>query len=72
MIEKKLDKYLTEQESLNEGMKLIKLGNNMHELVSWGKRLLFSYETPVASFEHGQYYVTKKHYSSTTTQQINQ
>jgi hypothetical protein len=52
-------------------MKLIKLGEHEHELRNGSKRLLFSYETPVASYEFGRYYVTNKRFSKTTARHIN-
>jgi hypothetical protein len=52
-------------------MKLIKLGNNVHELRIGSKVLLFSYETPVASFEFGSYYRTTEKHSRTTSKHIN-
>lgn len=58
-------------------MKLKQLASNMTELhLDNGTIVLFSYETPVASFSrnklaHGQFQVTKIKYSKTTTKHIN-
>lgn len=58
-------------------MKLKPIASNMTELhLSNGIVVLFSYETPVASFSrkelpHGQFKVTKTKYSNTTTRHIN-
>jgi len=54
-------------------MQLKKLGSNMTELVTRDGRILFSYETPVAVLDHGdyEYYVTDRFFSKTTTRHIN-
>lgn len=56
-------------------MKLRPLKANMTELEIKGKRVLFSYETPVA-YQNldsvGNYYKTIKKWSNTTTRHINQ
>lgn len=54
-------------------MKLKSIKSNMAELhLESGVIVLFSYETPVAYFTHGNYYITTKHWSATTTRHINQ
>ena len=53
-------------------MKLKPIANNMNELtLSNGTQVLFSYETPVASWENGQFYKTEKFWSKTTSRHIN-
>lgn len=54
-------------------MQIKKLGSNMTELVTRDGRILFSYETPVAVLDHGDYeiYVTEEFFSKTTTRHIN-
>lgn len=53
-------------------MKLKSLQANMTELIlNDGTQVLFSYETPVASWKDGQFYKTDKKWSNTTTKHIN-
>ena len=53
-------------------MKIKPIASNMTELVlDNGDRVLFSYETPVALFTSGEFVVTKKKWSQTTTKHIN-
>lgn len=53
-------------------MKLKSLQANMTELtLNDGTQVLFSYETPVASWKDGQFYKTDKKWSNTTTRHIN-
>lgn len=55
-------------------IKLKQIKSNMTELtLDSGARVLFSYETPVAGWDHvGMAFRTKEHYSPTTTRHINQ
>ena len=55
-------------------IKLKQIKANMTELtLDSGTRGLFSYETPVAGWDHvGMAFRTKEHYSPTTTRHINQ
>ena len=52
-------------------MNLNPIRSNMTELEIGNKKILFSYKTPVAYFENGQYYITDKFWSRTTTRHIN-
>ena len=53
-------------------MKLKPIASNMTELtLANGTQVLFSYETPVASWENGQFYKTEKFWSKTTSRHIN-
>ena len=53
-------------------MKLKPIANNMNELtLANGTQVLFSYQTPVASWENGQFYKTEKFWSKTTSRHIN-
>lgn len=52
-------------------MNLKPIASNMTEIQIGSKRILFSYKTPVAYFEDGQYYITNKVWSATTTRHIN-
>lgn len=51
-------------------MKLQQLGSNMMLLKLDNVEILFSYETPVAGFDHG-YFRTDAHFSQTTSKHIN-
>ena len=56
-------------------MKLTPLKSNMTEITTKSKRILFSYQTPVAYQELtdvGDYYRTDCRWSQTTTRHINQ
>lgn len=53
-------------------MKIKAVGKNMVELRINGKRVLFSYETPVACHIPGQgFFKTEEFFSSTTNRHIN-
>jgi len=53
-------------------MKLNPIGSNMTELeLNDGSRVLFSYATPVASFNKDKVLLTEKKWSQTTTRHIN-
>jgi len=53
-------------------MNLSQVGANMTELaLADGRKVLFSYATPVASWEDGQFFKTSKKFSTTTTRHIN-
>ena len=53
-------------------MKLNPIQANLTEITLHnGKKILFSYSTPVASWEDGQFYKTEKKWSNTTTRHIN-
>lgn len=53
-------------------LKLKPIANNMTEItLPDGKQVLFSYQTPVASWEDGQFYKTDKFWSKTTSRHIN-
>ena len=54
-------------------MKLTPIKANMTEVEIGNKRVLFSYQTPVAyeDLENGGYYKTTKFWSKTTTRHIN-
>jgi hypothetical protein len=53
-------------------MNLNRIQNNLIEITLHnGKKVLFSYCTPVASWEEGQFYKTEKKWSNTTTRHIN-
>jgi hypothetical protein len=53
-------------------MKIKPIASNMTELVlNDGTQVLFSYETPVASWKDGQFYKTSHKWSNTTTRHIN-
>ena len=52
-------------------MKIRIIASNMTELqLTDGTQVLFSYETPVASFQAGKYYKTDYKWSKTTTRHI--
>jgi hypothetical protein len=51
-------------------MQLKPIGPNVTELHVGNAVILFSYETPVAARIGGQYYVTSKRYSNTTSRHI--
>ena len=53
-------------------LKLKPIASNMTEIVlPNGTQVLFSYQTPVASWENGQFYKTDKFWSKTTSRHIN-
>ena len=53
-------------------MKLNTIQNNMTEITyNNGDKVLFSYQTPVASWENGQFYKTEQFHSKTTSRHIN-
>lgn len=52
-------------------MRLIVQGPNQTVVMLRGESILFSYETPVAAYIGGVYYVTDKKHSNTTTRHIN-
>ncbi len=53
-------------------MRIKPIASNMTELVlNDGTQVLFSYETPVASWKDGQFYKTSHKWSNTTTRHIN-
>ena len=53
-------------------LKLKPIASNMTEIVlPNGIQVLFSYQTPVASWENGQFYKTDKFWSKTTSRHIN-
>ena len=57
-------------------MELIPLAANMTEVrlnagTMQGKVILFSYKTPVASWEDGKFYITADRWSNTTQRHIN-
>ena len=53
-------------------MQLNPIASNMTEItLANGKQVLFSYKTPVASWEDGQFYKTEKFWSKTTTRHVN-
>lgn len=53
-------------------MKLKQIGSNVTELSFQNVTVLFSYQTPVAMVDaNGNYYVTDKKWSATTTRHIN-
>jgi hypothetical protein len=53
-------------------MKLNTIQSNMTEITyNNGDKVLFSYQTPVASWENGQFYKTEKFWSKTTSRHIN-
>ncbi len=52
-------------------MNLRPIKANMTELEIGDKTILFSYQTPVAYYEHGSYYVTNKKWSRTTSRHVN-
>lgn len=53
-------------------MKIKTLSANMTELsLNDGTQVLFSYQTPVASWNNGQFYKTDKKWSVTTSRHIN-
>ena len=53
-------------------MNLNTIQNNMAQLtLKDGTQVLFSYQTPVASWTDGQFYKTDKKWSNTTTRHIN-
>ena len=53
-------------------MKLNPIQANLTEItLNNGKKILFSYSTPVASWEDGQFYKTETKWSNTTTRHIN-
>lgn len=47
------------------------IGSNQTELSANGMIVLFSYQTPVASYIDGIYYRTEQKYSKTTSKHIN-
>jgi hypothetical protein len=53
-------------------MRIKPIASNMTELLlNDGTQVLFSYETPVASWKDGQFYKTSHKWSNTTTRHIN-
>jgi hypothetical protein len=53
-------------------MRIKPIASNMTELVlNDGTQVLFSYQTPVASWKDGQFYKTSHKWSNTTTRHIN-
>ena len=52
-------------------MNLLNLGNNMTELTVNNIKVLFSYNTPVACWQNGEFFKTSKKWSSTTSKHIN-
>ena len=53
-------------------MRLNNIASNMTEItLANGTQILFSYKTPVASWENGQFYKTEKFWSKTTSRHIN-
>lgn len=52
-------------------MKLSPIQNNLNQLDIGGMTVLFSYQTPVALCNRGQYYKTAKKWSNTTTRHVN-
>jgi hypothetical protein len=53
-------------------MRIKPIASNMTELVlNDGTQVLFSYETPVASWKDGQFYKTSTKWSKTTSKHIN-
>lgn len=52
-------------------MKLTPIKANMTEVQIGNKRVLFSYQTPVAYYEDRKYYATTKKWSNTTSKHIN-
>ena len=53
-------------------MKIKHISANMTELtMSNGCQVLFSYQTPVASWESGQFYKTDRYWSKTTSKHVN-
>lgn len=53
-------------------MRLNNIASNMTEItLANGTQVLFSYRTPVASWENGQFYKTNKFWSKTTSRHIN-
>jgi hypothetical protein len=53
-------------------MKLNPIASNMTQItLNDGTQVLFSYQTPVASWKDGQFYKTDKKWSNTTTRHIN-
>jgi hypothetical protein len=57
---------------LGEIMNIKQINSNLSEItLGNGNKVLFSYETPVASLEDGQFYKTDKFWSKTTSRHIN-
>jgi hypothetical protein len=53
-------------------MELNPIAANMTEIrLNAGKLILFSYQTPVASWEDGKFYITADRWSNTTQRHIN-
>jgi hypothetical protein len=53
-------------------MKIKPIQANMTELtLNDGTQVLFSYQTPVASWKDGQFFKTDKKWSNTTTRHVN-
>jgi hypothetical protein len=53
-------------------MRIKPITSNMTELVlNDGTQVLFSYQTPVASWKDGQFFKTERKWSNTTTRHIN-
>ena len=52
-------------------MKRSKIGSNMSVLNMGSTAILFSYETPVAGYDHEGAFKTAQWYSSTTTRHVN-
>jgi hypothetical protein len=53
-------------------MRIKHISMNMTELtLTDGTQVLFSYETPVASWKDGQFYKTDRRWSVTTTKHVN-
>jgi hypothetical protein len=53
-------------------MRIKPIASNMTELVlNDGTQVLFSYQTPVASWKDGQFFKTERKWSNTTTRHIN-
>ena len=52
-------------------MKRSKIGSNMTVLNMGSTAILFSYETPVAGYDHEGAFKTAQWYSSTTTRHVN-
>lgn len=53
-------------------MRIKPIASNMTELLlNDGTQVLFSYQTPVASWSNGQFYKTDKKWSVTTSKHIN-
>jgi len=52
-------------------MKRSKIGSNMSVLNMGSTAILFSYDTPVAGYDHEGAFKTAQWYSSTTTRHVN-